>query len=156
MHGSTTYNATGNEGQNLNGIFYVQSQTRITDITDGTTNTLLTSEICVSPDVTSDDLRGRYNNSWEGNNWFSTFNTPNTPVPDNQGYDGQSIAAAPVTNGGYGSTALALYARSYHTGGVNAGLADGSVRFITNTVNPAVYTPLGSRSGNEATTGQPY
>jgi prepilin-type N-terminal cleavage/methylation domain-containing protein/prepilin-type processing-associated H-X9-DG protein len=151
--GSTVYGGTGT---NLNGIFYVQSQTHMTDISDGTSNTLMLSEICVSPDVNRNDLRGRYSNSWEGNNWFSTANPPNTTVPDCQNYQGISIPQAPMTNSGAGSGATsqnALYARSYHTGGVNAALADGSIRFIANTVNPTVYQALGSRSGGEAPQG---
>ena len=94
--GSTAYGT----GRDLNGMFYVQSQTHLTDVTDGTSNTLMVSEICVSPDVIANDLRGRYSNSWEGNNWFSTVNPPNTSVADVQQYQGQSIPHAPMTNAG--------------------------------------------------------
>jgi prepilin-type N-terminal cleavage/methylation domain-containing protein/prepilin-type processing-associated H-X9-DG protein len=144
--GSTAYGSTG---LNLNGIFYVQSKTKLTDIKDGTSNTLMLSEICVSPDVTANDLRGRYNNSWEGNNWFTTANPPNTSVSDTQNYQGQSIAHAPLQSVGSGSGAQALYARSYHTNLVNAALADGSVRSISNGVDVTVYRALGSRNGQE-------
>ena len=44
---------------------------------------------------------------------------------------------------------MALSLRSKHSGGVNAGLGDGSVRFISNGVNLNVYTALGSRNGRE-------
>jgi prepilin-type N-terminal cleavage/methylation domain-containing protein len=148
--GSTVYH----NGQNLNGIFYVKSQTRLTDITDGTANTLMASEICLVPDTNKNDLRGRYSNSWEGNNWFSTVNPPNTPVPDVQQYQGVSITQAPMTNAGATYGNLFLAARSYHTGVVIAVLADGSVRTISNSVNAAVYQALGSRNGQEVP--QPY
>ncbi len=148
--GSATYGTTG---LNLNGMFYVQSQTRLTDVTDGTSNTLMLSEICVSPDVTANDLRGRYSNSWEGNNWFTTANTPNPSTPDCQQYEGQSIAGAPMTNAGASSGSQAVYARSRHTGGVNAGLADGSVRFISNNVNAATYLELGTRAAGDGPAG---
>jgi prepilin-type N-terminal cleavage/methylation domain-containing protein/prepilin-type processing-associated H-X9-DG protein len=147
--GSTVYGPTG---LNLNGIFYVQSKTKLTDVKDGTSNTLMLSEICVSPDVTRNDLRGRYNNSWEGNNWFCTAAPPNTTLPDCQAYQGQPIAQAPQTNAGCGSGATsknALYARSYHSNGVNAAMADGSTRFISNSVDATVYAALGSRSAGE-------
>lgn len=145
--GSTVY-ATPNA---MNGIFYVKSKTRLSDVTDGTSNTLLLSEICVSPDVSANDLRGRYSNSWEGNNWFTTAQPPNTTIADAQCYQGQTLPQAPFrsvscTNG---NGQQAVYARSYHSGGVSAALADGSIRFISSNVTPTVYLGLGSRAGNE-------
>ena len=46
--------------------------------------------------------------------------------------------------------ALWAAARSGHTGGVNAAMADGSVRFFSNTVTQPVWSALGTRSGGEA------
>lgn len=143
--GSTAY---GN-GKNLNGIFYVKSKTRITDVKDGTSNTLFLGEILVVPDTNVNDLRGRYSNSWEGNNWFSTLNPPNSTVSDRQNYQGISIPKAPMTNVANNGTQN-LSARSTHTGGANFALADGSVRFIQNSIDPVVYAQLGTREGNEA------
>jgi prepilin-type N-terminal cleavage/methylation domain-containing protein/prepilin-type processing-associated H-X9-DG protein len=143
--GSTAY---GN-GKNLNGIFFVKSKTRITDVKDGTSNTLFLGEILVVPDTNVNDLRGRYSNSWEGNNWFSTLNPPNSTVSDRQNYQGISIPKAPMTNVANNGTQN-LSARSTHTGGANFALADGSVRFIQNSIDPVVYTQLGTREGNEA------
>jgi prepilin-type processing-associated H-X9-DG protein len=40
-------------------------------------------------------------------------------------------------------------ASSYHTGGVNVCMADGSVRFVRDTINFAVWQALGSRAGGE-------
>ncbi|MFM7096120.1 MAG: DUF1559 domain-containing protein [Gemmataceae bacterium] len=143
--GSTAY---GN-GKNLNGIFFVKSKTRITDVKDGTSNTLFLGEILVVPDTNVNDLRGRYSNSWEGNNWFSTLNPPNSTVSDRQNYQGISIPKAPMTNVANNGTQN-LSARSTHTGGANFALADGSVRFIQNSIDPVVYAQLGTREGNEA------
>jgi len=39
--------------------------------------------------------------------------------------------------------------RSYHPGGVNLGLADGSVRFVSENMDPVVFQALGSRDGCE-------
>jgi prepilin-type N-terminal cleavage/methylation domain-containing protein len=146
--GSTVYGT----GKNLNGMFFVQSRTHMTDVTDGTSNTLMLSEICISPDVTANDLRGRYSNSWEGNNWFSTVNPPNTSVADVQQYQGQSTLQAPMTNAGSAAGPASqafLAARSYHSGLVNAALGDGSVRSISNSVNAAVYKALGTRASDD-------
>jgi prepilin-type N-terminal cleavage/methylation domain-containing protein/prepilin-type processing-associated H-X9-DG protein len=40
-------------------------------------------------------------------------------------------------------------ARSYHTGGVNVTMVDGSVRFVRDTVDADVWRAVGTRSGNE-------
>ena len=40
-------------------------------------------------------------------------------------------------------------ARSYHTGGVNVGFADGSVHFISQSISQATWTALGSINGSE-------
>jgi len=41
-------------------------------------------------------------------------------------------------------------ARSKHSGGVNASLADGSVRFISSSITIATWKALSTRAGNEA------
>lgn len=152
--GSDTFNPSYSpSGTSLNGIFYVQSTTRLTDITDGSSNTLLSSEILLVPDnltnTTSccegNDLRGRYYNSYSGDSSFSTLQPPNTSAPDITDLC-LNVPYAPCTES---TTNISHFARSLHTGGVNAGLADGSVRFIANTVNAQVYLALGTRAGGE-------
>lgn len=83
---------------------------------------------------------------------FTTVFTPNTKVPCNQGgllYDidwsnmqeGKS-ATAP--------TWAAVTSRSHHAGGVNVSLMDGSVRFVANTVDPAIWRGASTRDGGES------
>ena len=135
-------------GQLTNGMFAVKSKTRMTDIQDGTSNTLMVSEILVVPDATANDLRGRYSNSWYGNSWFVTVVPPNTTVADRVGYQGQSITSAPSTN--VGTTApVGLAARSGHSQGVNAALADGSVRFVRNSITLTTWQAMGTSRGGE-------
>jgi prepilin-type N-terminal cleavage/methylation domain-containing protein/prepilin-type processing-associated H-X9-DG protein len=43
-----------------------------------------------------------------------------------------------------------LAARSYHDGGVNVVMADGSVHFVSNTIDLRVWRALGSKAGNES------
>jgi prepilin-type N-terminal cleavage/methylation domain-containing protein/prepilin-type processing-associated H-X9-DG protein len=152
--GSTVFNPpTSPNGTNLNGVFYVQSKTRVTDIIDGTSNTLLSSEINLVPDdltgggcCQGNDLRGRYYNSYFGDTMFSTLQPPNTSAPDVTDLCLNQPLYAPCVES---TTTAEHYARSHHSGGVNAGLADGSVRFISSSVNPLVYLNLGSRAGGE-------
>lgn len=146
--GSTAY---GTGGLLLDGMFFTKSFLRLAEVADGTSNTLMASEICVVPDTpAANDLRGRYCNSWEGNSWFTTLNPPNTSVRDTQVYQGISLKQAPQTTIANNGT-QALYARSYHPGGVSASLGDGSVRFMSNNVSAIVYRALGTRNGGEAT-----
>ena len=48
-----------------------------------------------------------------------------------------------------GPVYAALIADSYHPGGVNCLLGDGSVKFIKNTVNGQAWRALGSIAGGE-------
>ncbi|MDR3110329.1 MAG: DUF1559 domain-containing protein [Planctomycetaceae bacterium] len=69
---------------------------------------------------------------------FCTFATPNPPYPD-------------WSNGvGIGF----FSARSFHTGGVNASNADGSVSFISNTVDRQTWHRLGSKNDGGADLSQ--
>jgi prepilin-type N-terminal cleavage/methylation domain-containing protein/prepilin-type processing-associated H-X9-DG protein len=46
-----------------------------------------------------------------------------------------------------------IAARSYHTGGVNVCMADGSVRFIADSINFATWQAMGTRAGGEVVDG---
>ena len=50
------------------------------------------------------------------------------------------------------TTEAAQYVRSYHPGGANLTLADGSVRFVSENVDAEVFKAHGSRAGGEITT----
>jgi prepilin-type N-terminal cleavage/methylation domain-containing protein/prepilin-type processing-associated H-X9-DG protein len=154
------------------GIFYTGSRTRIADITDGTSNTALMSEslqgpggpapsgplpvgsplrqvlyasfsstpmtelVCQPPDPSTLTWATDRDSKWaDGDVYCSIYDhyrTPNSSVWD-------CIA------GTYSWRA----ARSGHAGGVNLLLADGSVRFVPNSVNPDTWHALGSRNGSE-------
>jgi prepilin-type processing-associated H-X9-DG protein len=132
---------------NLDGMFYALSKVRLSEVTDGTSNTAMSSELILSPDVIDNDIRGRYYNPAHCGTLFSTRLPPNTMVPDELDWcSKQPVPQAPCE---WRSTNIFVLARSYHPGGVNLGLVDGSVRFIANSVNPVTYKALGSRNGNE-------
>jgi prepilin-type N-terminal cleavage/methylation domain-containing protein/prepilin-type processing-associated H-X9-DG protein len=50
----------------------------------------------------------------------------------------------------------AITARSYHPGGVNALLADGSVRFVKSTINGMIWRALGTPAGGEVISSDSY
>ncbi len=150
--GSTAFNpASGADGgDNLNGLFYAFSATRFSDVADGTSNTLMLSELIVSPDLTTHDVRGRlFNPAKQGGVLFSTLYPPNTAVADRLQWC-QSIPPAPCRST---YAEINLSARSYHAGGVNVLLADGSGRFVVDGIAPATWTALGTRAGGEPVGG---
>src|SRR5262249_24140176 len=117
-----------------------------TDVSDGTSNTLMAGEIIVVTDTTVRDYRGGYYNNFDGNTLFITAYPPNTTVSDLVSQCINYHPWAPCQTG-TGNNRMSL--RSYHTPGVNAALADGSVQFIPSSINPSTYLYLGSRAGGE-------
>jgi prepilin-type N-terminal cleavage/methylation domain-containing protein len=136
----------GNIGTVMTGMFYCYSRTKLSSCVDGTSNTLFFSEIVLVEDTGAHDLRGRYHNTWEGNTLFSCAYTPNTTVGDRSSY---CIAAPQAPCQTLGTTGLVQSARSYHPGGVQVGLGDGSVRFISNTITPVVWQAAATREMKE-------
>jgi len=149
-HGSSFATPTADPaGLNLNGVMFGRSNIKFTDITDGTSNTLMVSELLQGDDVLAGghDVRGRLWNTVHAGTTFSTIYPPNSTIGDNtQGYCGNKIAtpcgAQSVTN------AFAI-PRSTHTGGVNAGMADASIRFFRNNITPITWLQMGTRAGGE-------
>ena len=156
--GSTVFNPAGDsDGLKLNGTFYSKSQTRAADIRDGLSNTLLLGEIVVIADVPGVppagviDPRGRYWNPLQGCTWFSTLYPPNTTVGDHGRWCINTPQQAPCQSNSDDNLVMSL--RSCHSGGVNAALADGSVRFLSNFIDLTVYQGLGTRAGGEVVSG---
>ncbi|MEX1042626.1 MAG: DUF1559 domain-containing protein [Pirellulaceae bacterium] len=149
---------SGNEGvgddhgRNLPGMFYTFSKTKFRDITDGTTNTSMLSEIRLAPGTSASaktDRRGAY---WLVSNAcnvsVSAIYNPNTSLPDQVqgGHCTTDFEPAPCNNT-YPS--YRLLARSYHPGGVVMTLADASVRFVPETIDNPIWQGLSTRAGGE-------
>lgn len=142
-----------------NGLLYPLSRTGIRNVTDGTTNTAMFSEIRLQKDNigtasgtgnvlcgSPHDLRGRYYNMHHGNGTFSTIRPPNTTVGDVMQYC-QGSVNVPCRQCSNGLTEV--HARSWHTGGVHLALVDGSIRFISDNINTATFQAIGTIGGNE-------
>jgi prepilin-type N-terminal cleavage/methylation domain-containing protein len=114
---------------------------KITDITDGTANTLLLSEVLMAKDPNY-DIRGDIINNDRGCFSFMTNNTPNSKNPDVLHF--YSPTTDPVLMPSVPGNNASNAARSKHINGVNATLCDGSVRFVSNSVNITTWQNLGS------------
>jgi prepilin-type processing-associated H-X9-DG protein len=120
------------------GIFYLNSQTRIRDIFDGTTRTALISETYPVP---GEDWRGVLHYP-EGPLYHHNY-TPNSSTKDEiRAGACVSTQAAPcdaLLFGSWNPRMLTMSARSPHAGGVNLALADGSIQFFTDAISLAVW-----------------
>ena len=161
------------------GLFYYGSAKGFHDISDGASNTLLMSESLLGsgrdtigptpedptrqvgwpaaygsfapgggfPDAINPDLASVAAGctSWQGNRctgWIngrplfsamSTYLPPNSPIPDIAGMQHMGFFAA----------------RSNHPGGVNILMADGSVRFVSDSIDLTTWRALGTCRGGE-------
>ena len=120
----------------------VNSRWTIEQISDGASNTALISELIRSPAV--NDVRGVMHYP-EGPLYMHNY-SPNDPTPDLTRNGCVSIPMAPCTAGhnNWADRNIILTTRSRHTGGVNMGLCDGSVRFVRNDVPLATWKALGT------------
>jgi prepilin-type N-terminal cleavage/methylation domain-containing protein/prepilin-type processing-associated H-X9-DG protein len=129
----------------LNGNRSTPGTTRMTDITDGTANTLMMSETLMAWSHDDNDWRGDIQND-DGVFKFMTLLTPNSTAPDVVNWAIQNgDPLMPVTTAGTQYSA----ARSRHTGGVNASMCDGSIRFVSNSITLATWMSAGTENGGE-------
>ncbi len=130
-------------------------------LSDGKSQTLMFSEMLV-PDVTP-GWGGPMGETIYGNMGGALFTaayTPNTTTPDNvygpcpQALGDQTYEPPCITIGSSSwsspSAARAFAsARSFHEGGVNAALADGSVHFVSEGIDLLTWRALGTRAGGD-------
>jgi prepilin-type N-terminal cleavage/methylation domain-containing protein/prepilin-type processing-associated H-X9-DG protein len=180
MYGNSTDSSNKDPGPWGKGIFSVDpKQTvdpnknpqthgiRIQDITDGASNTLFISEGVVATvggmvwgGPMGEEIYGNM-----GGSLFSATLTPNSSAPDRPigpcpQDQGDALYKAPCqslgANAWWTPSGLRAHAaaRSYHTGGVNAAMADGSVRFFSNSIDQYTWRAMGTRAGSEAINAQ--
>lgn len=124
------------------GVLLRNSRVRVTDIRDGSSNTLLATERCSakSPQTT----------------WTGAVTGASVP-PINPSYDNEGPGILCLTNSGTaedGRTPNNPFehvedASSVHPAGVNLLFADGSVRSILYGTDPAIWVAITTRSGGE-------
>jgi prepilin-type processing-associated H-X9-DG protein len=148
----------------LRGPFRVNTSTvppyGVQDLTDGTTNTMMMSELIIGQGTgTNSDIRG---DIWSVSRcafMYTAYTTPNSKLPDEM--DGTSDCTYPyATNppcvGGNGSSPDYNAARSFHAGGVNVLFSDGSVRFLKDAVSPVTWRALSTKDGGEIISADSY
>ena len=132
-------------------VFNMNVVRSVRDITDGTSHTVVISEVVAGPDSTT-DFRGLW---WMdlGCNYSHMYG-PNSPVPDAilsaswcSPHCDSSKTPCEGTAGCWST--MRFGARSRHPGGVNAGNADGSVIFVSDNVDHEVWQAMGSINGQE-------
>jgi prepilin-type N-terminal cleavage/methylation domain-containing protein/prepilin-type processing-associated H-X9-DG protein len=127
---------------------------KVKDFLDGTSHTMMLSELLMHPKDQSIDGRGDILSD-EGDSIYSTINTPNSSAPDNQyGNYCEKILpdfpCNPAAAGFAGGRATQAKAVSRHPGGVNVGFADGSVAFISDSITIAIWQALSTMDGEES------
>ena len=125
-----------------NGVLYRNSHVRVTDIGDGSSNTLMVGERCSrrSPQTT-----------WVGA-ITQGINPPTNPAYGNEGPGTFCLTnTGTAADGRVPNNALDHVedTTSNHAQGVNFLLCDGSVRALQNSINPATWAALGTRASGE-------
>ena len=143
-----------NGGKFLGSPFTVGKDIRLSKITDGTSQTLMVSEVLVVPEI-SNQVGGNYQ-GWggaisetstsTGGQMFTSWQTPNSPLPDRIDRYKDPNPTTYLQNGipdpiVVGSTSSSQWqqsyitARSHHPGGVNVSRCDASVEFVSDDID---------------------
>ena len=118
------------------GMFFNDSATRISDITDGTSNTAMVCEVW-----------GRKYKNHQG----PSAGEPDRGAESSRGMHVHSAVYFDYTPNSYRWNPW--HANSFHPGGVNCVFADGSVRFISDSIDLATFKAISTISGGEVVDG---
>jgi prepilin-type N-terminal cleavage/methylation domain-containing protein/prepilin-type processing-associated H-X9-DG protein len=120
---------------------------RLAEITDGTSNTILASEL----------IQGQGNALhgfawWGGGSGFVTFLAPNSRSPDvlvGGICKASDLRNPPCTTTGTTTAPRMAAARSRHPNGVQAAFCDGHISFVPNNISFVTWNAIGTSQGGE-------
>lgn len=130
---------------------------RLASVLDGTSNTIIIGEaeadIRAVPEMgvvreNNQPNMGRKDHWAFGGDDVDTNNQGD--MSEHLGSTGVRMNLPPVAPGTPEFAAYEISFGSRHASGANFGLVDGSVRFLSETINPVVYTALGTRAQSDA------
>jgi prepilin-type N-terminal cleavage/methylation domain-containing protein/prepilin-type processing-associated H-X9-DG protein len=145
-----TWGSAGPSTASDNGAMIEFRAVKLAEVQDGTSNTLLLGEFGRGPGNVG---IGNWFVSWDASVQrvsAAAINHPyTTPLPftERMNPPAQPPLQGPQSYMGFGS---------YHPGGANFALVDGSVRLIKETADPRVLSALGTRAGGEVVSSSDY
>ncbi|MCC7418787.1 MAG: DUF1559 domain-containing protein [Planctomycetaceae bacterium] len=146
-YGSGTFARSNYTSKATGGIFATNSGTLIADVRDGLSHTVALGELRYTSD--SDvDSRGCWVWGAMGASAFSNNTSPNSTTADVIPGCSTSTTLFPCATSTTWTSHVAAM-RSMHMGGAYAGFGDGSVKFISENINTAIWRALGTRNGGE-------
>ena len=149
----TTYSCTlATTGGSLRGFFdYRTGQVvNMAGVTDGSSNSIIVGEMI--PQQAADSNMYCLNGCTAGVTIPMNWNTSGVPGQ----YPGCVSAAWGSTVWGCRFSYANKGFKSFHPGGVNFLFADGSVKFLKNSINRVTYAALGSKAGGEVVSADAY
>lgn len=135
----------GTDHTQRDGVLYLDSRVRLTDITDGTSNTLMIGERPPS----ADNKLGWWYAGWgQSKDGSAEMLLGVRELNDHPRYTDCSHGPYHFTAGKPTNNCDLFHFWSYHPGGANFAFADGSVRFLSYSAD-SVFPALSTRAGGE-------
>ena len=135
----------------MDGVFSYNHGDKFGQITDGTSNTLLTSELIIGGPCT---IRGNF--CYDEGPVFMQYYLPNDTTPDLVRWcdpqDRSPDAPSPCLQLNLPLNMVLHTSRSMHPGSVVTSMCDGSSRIVNDNVDLAVWRAAGSPRGDETLT----
>lgn len=136
------------------GVFYRNSSISVANITDGTSNTIISGERSSnhSPSTWTGAITGGQCPAWMAVTPPSPYSAPPGPAYDNADW-GEAFVLGHCNKTHLPNADFPIYDPdtfySYHVGGCHFLMADGSVRFISSYVDGSTYQHLATIAGGE-------